>query len=878
MGSRSAKLPKGALHRSISNTTLDYVEISRSQSAEYNRRKSDGGLNDSRSMPRGSKLDPEEAGMKTTIKTNVPKSGDLDFKEQLLRDHLSVRTTKDKNVPSYRRGSNTYDGRVSVARGVQTDADMYISGSGLHESRQQRMRADTLEEQVEQLQIKLSTYTNELRDATALEIAILRPNAGADKCTSSLIQQLTPASLLTRTAFSITSGGKDGKGKALSSSKERFVSDIRNHQIPSFLSFQDKMLHSLRIAVSACGTSIAKLSSWWINIIVLQSWLPPAYDRRELCEVEELVFQNIVSAAWKGHAVPAMQGVPDQSQMSKTPPVHRWRKVFDDIHHEITSLKIETVFDEDKIISDIENALSFLSAQILTQMCCEIDSALFYFLVVGTDCLAHEDLSPFKDNKDDTILREQRKGLRNEIRGKSRFNKYGQHHVSDVHYSCLPVNGPLTFEAGMAIKVAVQLLCDGFDEKLRHHMLRFLVKRKRKTTHVKSSDSISHNEMPDLQTRNGAATEVSVTFNLFPCLSSLSNVLLLPKDSLIDPAMRREVCPTFSSKTLREILIRYVPNPKAQGPSGSIVSDVLISRLNSAIIAEKSLSESTSNLQSSTASSTPSWKGSEHHVLDILLDSTVAKIPYKSKSATDLMPYIGVTDRWRFADMNVPTKLYENALEMEQREYDGFCLLKSAWDTVEYNYQDNNCGATTKDFSSVHMQQSLSGFRAINESHAADGNMDSEPSSETNIKLSGDDGYADGDLQILEHLSGSQSPTKKQSTLTHSLSATRTSSPNSSSARSPSSSPLRKSNSFSPGMPGQNSENDALSNKESSSSVMTQNDNNLWTGNIDYNMSTGGDESGGKSSPRTPKGDAMNPLVLPPKVRTRQNSEFMMDI
>ena len=79
-------------------------------------------------------------------------------------------------------------------------------------------------------------------------------------------------------------------------------------------------------------------------------------------------------------------------------------------------------------------------------------------------------------------------------------------------------------------------------------------------------------------------------------------------------------------------------------------------------------------------------------------------------------------------------------------------------------------------------------------------------------------------------------------------------------------------------MPGQNSENDAFSSKESSSSVMTQNDNNPWTGNIDYNMSTGGDESGGKSSPRTPKGDAMNPLVLPPKVRTRQNSEFMMDI
>ena len=61
---------------------------------------------------------------------------------------------RESKVPSFKRGKS---GIICVARGVQTDADMFISGSGLHESRVQRSRADALQAELDFLTAERET-------------------------------------------------------------------------------------------------------------------------------------------------------------------------------------------------------------------------------------------------------------------------------------------------------------------------------------------------------------------------------------------------------------------------------------------------------------------------------------------------------------------------------------------------------------------------------------------------------------------------------------------------------------------------------------------------------------------------------------------------
>lgn len=126
-------------------------------------------------------------------------SSAADFKEQLLRDHLSVRTTmRETKVPSYKRGKS---GIVCVARGVQTDADMFISGSGLHESRVQRSRADALQAELDYLTAERETLTIDAGIAEILHESVFCYAMSRRPEMQKAMWRLEPAAKLADAAF-----------------------------------------------------------------------------------------------------------------------------------------------------------------------------------------------------------------------------------------------------------------------------------------------------------------------------------------------------------------------------------------------------------------------------------------------------------------------------------------------------------------------------------------------------------------------------------------------------------------------------------------------------------------------------------------------------
>ncbi|XP_031478926.1 uncharacterized protein LOC116249795 [Nymphaea colorata] len=65
----------------------------------------------------------------------------------------------------------------------------------------------------------------------------------------------------------------------------------------------------------------------------------------------------------------------------------------------------------------------------------------------------------------------------------------------------------------------------------------------------------------------------------FHLLNALSDLLMLPKDLLLDASIRKEVCPTFAAPLLKRILLKCVPDEFCPGPVSKAVLEALDSEI-----------------------------------------------------------------------------------------------------------------------------------------------------------------------------------------------------------------------------------------------------------------------------------------------------------
>ncbi|CAL9096794.1 unnamed protein product [Musa acuminata var. zebrina] len=68
---------------------------------------------------------------------------------------------------------------------------------------------------------------------------------------------------------------------------------------------------------------------------------------------------------------------------------------------------------------------------------------------------------------------------------------------------------------------------------------------------------------------------ISVSFKSFHLLNALSDLLMLPKDLLLEKSIRKEVCPTFSASMIKHILSRFLPDEFCPDPIPDAVLQAL---------------------------------------------------------------------------------------------------------------------------------------------------------------------------------------------------------------------------------------------------------------------------------------------------------------
>ena len=385
------------------------------------------------------------------------------------------------------------------------------------------------------------------------------------------------------------------------------------------LGFQTRFLAALRTAVNNAGSSITTLGSWWLNLVMLQTWLPPALDRRELCRLENLAFNTIANAAWEHYFAPILRGERRSGAASGLSAIDTWSNALE----ALTCALFEVDEGDTAHMPFVERATmparSFLSSQVILHMCLDLDHALFALLVFGSldillpFCTSSNDGDGSNVNGGGVVVALGR-GIANDKKHsksetKPRFASaavsFETEETASAVYRCIPSAGPLTFEMGLALKVATAR----WSEKPSLCRAAALLRSKKHGIAGRGSGDVDANA------------------SLFPMLTSLSSILLLPKDVLDDPAMRREVAPALSPALLREVLVRYVP--RGSGPGGTPVTEALLSRLSSSAIAEGMQNQGGVG---AGADGSP--------LVEQAMRACVGRkmLAYRSRSATDLAP------------------------------------------------------------------------------------------------------------------------------------------------------------------------------------------------------------------------------------------------
>ncbi|XP_071686610.1 uncharacterized protein [Rutidosis leptorrhynchoides] len=414
-----------------------------------------------------------------------------------------------------------------------SSAPSSVSSEGLdHQNTEERKEADTLDDdetnkKIEEMETRIEKLEEELREVAALEISLYSvvPEHG-----SSAHKVHTPARRLSRL----------------------YIHAAKHYSQAKRATIAKNTASGLVLIAKSCGNDVPRLTFWWSNTIVLREIITQAFgsscqsssltralasngssskkdskskpdfiefmdDWQEtrsftsaLEKVESWIFSRIVESIWWQTLTPKMQSLGDDTNSNKGigklvgPTSGNQQQV----NFSINQWKI-AFHDAFKRLCPVRasghecGCLPVLARMVMEQCVARLDVAMF-----------------------NAILRESAHEMPTDP-------------VSDpiVESRVLPIPaGDLSFGSGAQLKNAVgnwsRWLSDWFGMDTEDE-------------HTKDEDEDIQKEKSD---------------KCFHLLNALSDLLMLPKDMLMDRSVRTEVCPSISLSLLKRILCNFTPD------------------------------------------------------------------------------------------------------------------------------------------------------------------------------------------------------------------------------------------------------------------------------------------------------------------------------
>ncbi|KAM0046564.1 putative nucleoporin [Helianthus debilis subsp. tardiflorus] len=388
---------------------------------------------------------------------------------------------------------------------------------------------EDLDQKIEEMEMRIEKLEEELREVAALEISLYSvvPEHG-----SSAHKVHTPARRLSRL----------------------YIHAARHYSLGKRATIAKNTASGLVLIAKSCGNDVPRLTFWWSNTIVLRETITEVFgsscqsssstrvlnthgsskqlnnkpdfiefidDWQEtrsftsaLEKVESWIFSRIVESIWWQTLTPKMQSLGDDTnantsigkllgpQQQGNFSINLWRIAFHDAFKRLCPVRAG---------GHDCGCLPVLARMVMEQCVARLDVAMF-----------------------NAILRESAHEMPTDP-------------VSDpiVESRVLPIPaGDLSFASGAQLKNTVgnwsRWLSDwfGMDTEEEHE------------------PEHEHDTCEDVSHKDGKSSELKC----FHLLNALSDLLMLPKDMLIDKSVRTEVCPSISLPLLKRILCNFTPD------------------------------------------------------------------------------------------------------------------------------------------------------------------------------------------------------------------------------------------------------------------------------------------------------------------------------
>ncbi|XP_076958436.1 uncharacterized protein LOC143634166 [Bidens hawaiensis] len=425
---------------------------------------------------------------------------------------------------------------------------------------------EDLDQKIEEMEMRIEKLEEELREVAALEISLYSvvPEHG-----SSAHKVHTPARRLSRL----------------------YIHAAKNYSLGKRATIAKNTASGLVLIAKSCGNDVPRLTFWWSNTIVLRETIAQAFgsscqsssstrvldtngssnksqgsskrfnnkpdfiefidDWQEtrsftsaLEKVESWIFSRIVESIWWQTLTPKMQSLGDEANQSIGKllgptsgkqqgnfSINLWRIAFHDAFKRLCPVRAG---------GHDCGCLPVLARMVMEQCIARLDVAMF-----------------------NAILRESAHEMPTDP-------------VSDpiVESRVLPIPaGDLSFASGAQIKNAVGNWCRslsdwfGIDTEDEHEQ--------------------DHDHSTDVSNKDEKNNELK-SFHL---LNALSDLLMLPKDMLMEKSVRTEVCPSISLPLLKRILCNFTPDEFCPDS----VPGAVLEAVNAEAMLERSLSGDNSN-------------------------------------------------------------------------------------------------------------------------------------------------------------------------------------------------------------------------------------------------------------------------------------------
>ncbi|KAK9671527.1 hypothetical protein RND81_12G036500 [Saponaria officinalis] len=451
-------------------------------------------------------------------KSGVRRSNSATLKKPLNSDDFRVAAqgvSYDSNTKVYPSlDEDVFEDASNEENGTQSDDETVAT-----DDNEKEKESLVLKQKLEIMENRIEKLEEELQEVAALEIALysIIPEHG-----SSSHKVHTPARRLSRLYMHVCKHWTRNKSAKIAKNT----------------------VSGLMLITRTCGNDVTRLTFWLSNTVTLREIISQAFGIS--CQTSSESVGNALSLKSQGHS--------GSKQVKKTNQLFEdWEETstftsaLEKIESWIFSRVVESVWwqaltpnmniskSSDAALSDPKQGIFSIKLwidafQTAFQKLCPVRAAgsecgclpVFSKMVIE-QCLARLDVAMFN-----AILRESSSHIPTDP-------------VSDpmVDSRVLPIPaGEFNFGSGALLKNAVGNWCRWFEDT---------VKDDRRLKNQDSEDDDDHRDVKDRP-------------NSFRLLNELSDLLMLPKDLLMDKSVRDEVCPSISVDVIKRILCYFTPD------------------------------------------------------------------------------------------------------------------------------------------------------------------------------------------------------------------------------------------------------------------------------------------------------------------------------